>query len=155
MNNHYHLIASTPRANISQCMQYFNLATSKRLAEAGNRDNETYAGRHYKTVLHSHNYYLNAYKYIYRNPIKARIVERAELYPFSTLYGLLGQRKTIIPVIEDITLFSDPESCLRWLNLAPNVEVEEAVRYALKRPYFMSKKKQSNGKPIIGPNDTM
>jgi putative transposase len=31
MSNHYHLIASTPEANISQCMQQFNCRTSKKL----------------------------------------------------------------------------------------------------------------------------
>ncbi len=37
MNNHFHLIATTPDANISQCMQYFMKNVSLRLSRAGNR----------------------------------------------------------------------------------------------------------------------
>lgn len=65
MSNHYHLIASTPKANISQCMHQFMTRSSRRLTRSGNRINETFAGRHYKTILHEPSYYLNAYKYNY------------------------------------------------------------------------------------------
>ena len=48
MSNHFHLIASTPKANISQCMQQFMQRSSRRLTKEGNRINETFAGRHFK-----------------------------------------------------------------------------------------------------------
>lgn len=155
MNNHFHLIASTPKSNISQCMNYFMKMTSKRLTESSNRINQTYSGRHYKTILDHPNYYLNAYKYIYRNPVEARLSERVENYPYSSLYGLLGQSKLIIPIEEDRDLFPFVESTLEWLNQKPCTTKLDATKWALKRAYFRSKKYRNTNKPIIDINDIM
>jgi len=95
MSNHFHLIASTPESNISQCMHYFIKNVSVRLAKAGNRINETFARRHYKTILQSRSNYLNAYKYNYQNPVVAGIVSKVEDYRYSTLCGLLGRKSDL------------------------------------------------------------
>ena len=91
MSNHFHLIASTPNANIDKCMWYFISHVSRRLTLAGNRINGTFAGRYYKTILNSYSYYLNAYKYNYRNPLTIEGQDLVEDYPYSTLAGLLGK----------------------------------------------------------------
>jgi REP element-mobilizing transposase RayT len=155
MSNHFHLIASTPEANISQCMHQFMNRTSRKLTRAGNRINETFAGRHYKTILQHHSYYLNAYKYNYRNPIAAGMSEKVEAYPFSTLHGLLNPTRLIVPLCEDSTFLSDPGGTLKWLNTDPAPEKLEAVRYALKRQYFRSKKDRGTNKPLIDENDIL
>ncbi len=141
MNNHFHLIASTPLANISKCMLQFMSNTSRRLTEKGNRINQTFGGRYYKSILQKHNYYLHAYKYNYLNPVSAKIVNSVEDYEFSTLHGLIGRKRLIIPLEEDITLFSSFDETLRWLNKQPEEKRKEAVRYALKRPYYKIKKR--------------
>ncbi|AGH96692.1 transposase [Pseudobdellovibrio exovorus] len=153
MSNHFHLIASTPDANISQCLHRLIGVVSRRLNECGNRINGTFAGRHFKTILQHPNYFLNTYKYVYRNPIAAGLCQRAEEYPYSTLYGLLGQAYLIIPVLEDTTLFSDVEGTLQWLNTTPNSEHWESVRYALKRSYFQPRKNREDGKVTLTLND--
>lgn len=155
MNNHFHMVVSTPNDNISQCMHRLMGNVSKRLNELGNRINGNFAGRHFKTILDHPNYFLNAYKYNYRNPVTAGICKKVEDYPYSTLYGLLGRSRIAIPLVEDITLFSNVVESLRWLNERPDPEKLEAVRYALKRPYFRSKKNKSDGKLIIGENDIL
>ncbi len=155
MNNHYHLIASTPDSNLSQCMHALIGTVSKRLNKQGNRLNGNFSGRYFKTILHHHNFFLNAYKYNYRNPVACGICTRAEDYPFSTLSGLLGQNKLLIPVAEDVTLFGDLSETLKWLNIEPNPTHQEAVRYALKRPYFKSKKCRSTRREMIGKDDIL
>jgi len=155
MNNHFHLIASTPDSNLSTCMQYFMKMTSRRLTQAGNRINQTYAGRYYKTILHSHNYYLNAYKYNYQNPLVVEITNSVESYPFSTLSGLLGRTKLIIPVEEDIILFSNLKDTLKWLNIPSCPNKREAVKWALRRQYFQSKKSKIDHKLILKENDLL
>jgi len=106
MSNHFHLIASTPDSNLDKCMLYFMKNTSLRLTRSGNRINQSYAGRYYKTILQSYNYFLNTYKYNYQNPVVANICKRVEDYKYSTIYGLLGKDRLLIPVEEDLTLFS-------------------------------------------------
>ncbi|MCB0393426.1 MAG: transposase [Bdellovibrionales bacterium] len=136
MNNHFHLIASTPQSNISECMRYFMKNSSDRLTHAGNRINQTYGGRHFKTILQCSNYYLNAYKYNYLNPVIAGITKRAEEYPFSTLRGLLGFHHLLIPMAPDNILFANVEETLKWLNDLPSNEKLKAASYGFKGQYF-------------------
>ncbi|MBX2986948.1 MAG: transposase [Bdellovibrionaceae bacterium] len=155
MSNHFHLIASTPEANISQCMQQFMFRTSRRLTLAGNRINETFAGRHYKCILQHPNYYLNAYKYNYRNPVSAGLCTRVEDYPYSTLSGKLKHSPLLIPVVEDFTLMAHPPSTIEWLNTAPSPEKLEGVRFGLKHQYFKSKKDRVTKKLLIRDGDIL
>lgn len=154
MSNHYHLIASTPEANISQCMHQFMGRTSRRLTREGNRINETFAGRHYKCILQHPNYYLNAYKYNYRNPVSAGICARVEEYPYTSLRWKLSLAKALVPLVEDSHLLSDPRGTLEWLNTAPDPEKLEGVRFGLKHQFFKSKKNKAN-EPLITENDIL
>jgi len=155
MSNHFHMIASTPDANISQCMHRLMTKTSKRLTRAGNRINETFAGRHYKCILQHPNYYLNAYKYNYRNPVAAGICSAVEDYPYSTLQQVLGFSAPSVPLVEDTTYENDPEGILDWLNKAPDPIKLEALRFGLKRQYFTSKKCRVLNRPVLNENDIL
>jgi putative transposase len=155
MSNHYHLIASTPDANISQCMHQFMTRTSRKLTRTGNRLNETFAGRHYKCILQHPNYYLNAYKYNYRNPVAAGMCALVEEYPYSTLHGKLKLSRPTIPVCDDTTLISDLRGTLEWLNTAPSLQKLEGVRFGLKHQFFKSKKIRNDNKPMISENDVL
>lgn len=148
MSNHFHLIASTPDANISDCMHQFMTQTSKKLTKAGNRINETFAGRHYKCILQNYSNYLNAYKYNYRNPVTAGICSRVEDYPFSTLRETLRHEEKKVLTCED-PLLATKEITLKWLNTAPDISKVAAVKLALKRPLFQIQKNRNDGKPIL------
>lgn len=155
MSNHFHLIASTPNSNISQCMQQFMHRSSKRLTRRGNRINQTFSGRHYKCVMQTTTYFLNAYKYNYRNPVAAGICGRVEDYEYSTLQFVLGRRKPLFPLVEDETYRCDPEETLAWLNTAPDATRVEAYRCGIRRQFFRSKKCKVTNRPILGPNDLL
>ncbi|MGE0764572.1 MAG: transposase [Bdellovibrionales bacterium] len=147
MQNHFHLLASFPDGNLSAAMQYFMGETSRQINFYSKRINQTYGGRFFRSILRSNHYYLLAYKYVYRNPVKARLCSRVEEYPFSTLHGLLGFRRMIVPVVEDTTLFLDVEGCLEWLNSAPKDQDLEAVRLALRKSEFSLPNKRSSRAP--------
>ncbi len=149
MANHFHLIATTPEANISQCMHQFMFRTSKLLTRNGNRINETFAGRHKKCILDNNFYFMNAYKYNYRNPIKAGICSRVEDYKFSTLRGLINESEKRIPICKDLFFLDNPKGVLKWLNLAPTPEKVEAFRMGLKHQYFKSAKKRDGVTAVI------
>jgi REP element-mobilizing transposase RayT len=155
MSNHFHLIASTPDANISKCMQQFMYRTSRRLTKAWNRINESFAGRHYKCILQHHNYYLNAYKYNYRNPVTAGACENVEDYLYSSLRMKLNLSPRKIPLCEDITLFSDRVGTLKWLNTCPDPIKLEGFKAGVKHQYFKSKKNRITNKPILLENDLL
>lgn len=155
MSNHFHLIASTPEANISQCMFQFVGQASRKLAREGNRINETFAGRHYKCILQQTNYFLNAYKYNYRNPVNAGVCDVVELYPYSTLPAVMKMAPQTIPLLDDITYNSDPIGTLKWLNESPDPKKLEAVRLGLRHQYFTSKKDRSLNKPILREHEVL
>lgn len=136
MQNHWHLIAECPNGNLSEAMRYFMRESSRSISRTAGRINQTYGGRFFRCSIRSPHYYLHAYKYVYRNPVKAGLVNLVEQYRFSTLHGLLGFRKMAIPMIEDFTLFSDVEGTINWLNRTPTEEDTQAVRKALRRPGF-------------------
>lgn len=155
MSNHFHLIASTPEANISKAMHQLMNFSSRRLTRAGNRINQTFAGRHYKCILNDHRYFMNAYKYNYRNPVHAKICESVEEYPYSSLSMKLGCSKIKLPLLEDSLLTEDPVGILKWLNTAPDPEKLEAVQWGLRRQYFKSKNLKFSNKPILAAHDTL
>jgi len=136
MSNHFHLLVSTPEANLSDIMAYFMRETSRSLTAAGGRINQTYGSRYFRTVIGSHHYYLNSYKYVYRNPVEAGLCEKCEDYQYSTLPGLLGHGRLNIPVVADTTLFSDTTQTLTWLNESVTASDWAATGKALKKTHF-------------------
>lgn len=64
----------------------------------------------------SSEYYKNAYKYIYRNPLDAGLCRTVEEYEYSSLRGLLGHSPLVVPVIDNMGLIHTPLKILDWLN---------------------------------------
>lgn len=136
MSNHFHLIASFPKANLSEAILYFMRETSRSIARDSDRINHVYGSRTFRSHIGSFHYFQNAYKYIYQNPVRALICTNVEDYRFSTLNPKFGRTRTLIPLEEDTLLFGDPERTLAWLNSKVSKEDYEAVRLALRRPSF-------------------
>lgn len=136
MTNHFHLLARFPAANLSEAVGNFMRETSREITRASHRLNQTWGSRHFRGIIGSTHYFFHAYKYVYRNPVHAGLSKRVETYGFSTLSGLLGQRQMLIPVCEDLTLFSDVEGTLDWLNIAPSEHNYESVKSALRKSEF-------------------
>lgn len=149
MPNHFHMIVSAPEGNLSSAMLYFMRETSKEITRKANRINQTYGGRYHKSCLSNLYYFMNSYKYVYRNPVRAKICSRVEDYPYSSLSGLLGLQSLVIPVVEDSLLFNpDFDSrTLDWLNKDPIDDLEDQIRRALKHPSFRPSASRVTGKP--------
>ncbi|RYZ65833.1 MAG: transposase, partial [Proteobacteria bacterium] len=138
MPNHIHLMISCPDANVSQALLYFLRESSKEITRLSGRINQTFGARNHKSLITTDHYFLNAYKYVYRNPIRAGLAKHVEDYEFSTMHGLLGGKKLIVPVAEDALLFSQKfdDRTFEWLNRAPNLDQEHEVRIALRKAEF-------------------
>ena len=75
MSNHFHLMVRTPKANLADGMAYFMRETSRSIIKDSERINQTYGSRYGRCLIHSNHHLMNAYKYIYHNPVKASKVE--------------------------------------------------------------------------------
>lgn len=60
--------------------------------------------------------YLNAYKYVYRNPIEAGLCSRAENYAYSSLQILLGHAVGYLEFDDQLALIQNPIQILKWIN---------------------------------------
>lgn len=138
MDNHFHLISTFPKGNIGESMNYFMRETSKEFGRCTNRINHAWGSPAKPSRISSYQYFMAAYKYVYRNPVKAKLCERVEGYKYSTLHGLLGQSSILAPVVEDTILFGQDgfERVLDWLNTTPLKANEEAVKRALAKSDF-------------------
>ncbi|MGE3972941.1 MAG: transposase [Bdellovibrionales bacterium] len=148
MSNHYHMLVTAPECNISRGVQHFMQETSRSVGQEAGRINPIWGGRFNRCEIKNHHYFLNAYKYVYRNPVRSQLCAQVEEYPFSTLHGTLGYTPLYIPLVEDVTLFSDPIGTLNWLNHASKTENSEAMRKALRRKIFSLPKIDSRAHPL-------
>lgn len=136
MSNHFHMLISTPEANLDKAMNYFMREVSKRIGERAGKVNQVFGGPYHWTVIKNSIHYQHAYKYIYRNPVHAGICSRVEDYPFSTLRGLLGLEYQHIPAYDNLEIIQDPFKKLQWLNSGYEDETKEAIQLALRRREF-------------------
>lgn len=147
MNNHFHLLISTPNANLPESMHWLMKETSREINRISQRENQVWGGRYYRTIIESPHYYLHAYKYLYINPLRAGICSDVLDYPFHTIQSLLGNRYCTIPVFDNTLFYMGVESCIRWLNTMPEEKRMLEVQRALKKRKFKLSKDRSSGKP--------
>jgi len=114
MSNHYHMILITPEANLDKFMREFNRRLTLRIHRYAGTMNQVFGGRYKWCVISANNYFMNCYRYVYQNPIRAGIVKRCEDYPYSTLRYLIKPKPFSIPIFDRYG-FKD-EWGLAWLN---------------------------------------
>jgi putative transposase len=136
MNNHFHLLISTPLGNIDKIMYYVMKETSREITFKSRRINQTYGGPYFASLITKDIHFNHAYKYIYRNPVDAGLCHRAENYTFSTLHALIGLRKTIIPLVSDELLIPNMEHTLNWINTAYSSSARDDIKHAMKKSTF-------------------
>jgi len=93
MDNHYHLIVETPKANISKIMHYLNTSYAVYYNTKHRRVGPLYQGR-YKAILVEEDEYLHHLsRYIHLNPVRAKMVEDPVEYKWSSYKHYIGQAK--------------------------------------------------------------
>lgn len=146
MSNHFHMLISTPNANIDQAMNYLLREVSRQIGKESDRINQIFGGPYHWTIISNSIYYQHAYKYIYRNPVHAGLCERVEEYPFSTLRGLLGKEHLTIPAIDNLSLIQDCPRQLEWLNNDYIEEYRLSIQTALKHNQFSFPANEADGR---------
>jgi len=141
MNNHYHLLASTPFANLGENMNYFNREVSREINRRTNRSNHVFGGPYKESLIEDSNYYFNAFRYVYQNPIRAGLSFTVESYPYSTISVLSGGYARAFPLHQSIfdyksPIMNEPERALLWLNKLPSAANIEATRLGLQKTTF-------------------
>lgn len=84
MANHYHLLLETSQPNISRAMQQLNTAYTVYYNVKRGKTGHLFQGRYKSVLVDKDNYLLELTRYIHLNPVKAKIVDSPEKYPWSS-----------------------------------------------------------------------
>jgi REP element-mobilizing transposase RayT len=84
MSNHYHLLLSTPNANLAECMKVINGQYNQKFNRLTKRDGPLFRGRFKSILIDDQAYLAQVSRYIHRNPIEADLCKNAADYPWSS-----------------------------------------------------------------------
>ncbi len=84
MGNHYHLLVETPEANLSVGMRQLNSNYAQSFNRKNNRTGHLFKGRFDSRLVQKDAYLLAVARYVVQNPIRAGIVEKPELWAWSS-----------------------------------------------------------------------
>ncbi len=91
MPNHFHVLLQTDDGNLSQGMRQLNgiytQAFNRRHAVVGH----LFQGRYKAILVQKESHLLELARYIVLNPVRARLVQRPEAWPWSSHLAMLGQ----------------------------------------------------------------
>ena len=84
MDNHYHLLIRTNRANLSKSMQWLGTTYTTIFNLRNHQVGHLFQGRFKSILVENEAYLLQLSYYIHRNPLRAGIVQRLIDYPWSS-----------------------------------------------------------------------
>ena len=99
MDNHYHLMVETPKANLSQGMRQLNGVYTQRFNRRHGRVGHVFQGRFKAIVVDKQGYLLELSRYVVLNPVRARMVKDPHRYRWSSYRASAG--------LEDLPGFLD------------------------------------------------
>ena len=104
MNNHAHILIKTEiLEELSKYMQRLNTSYAKYYNKKYDRVGYVFRDRYKAEGIYSENHLYNCIKYIYDNPVKAGICDKAEEYPYSNYKKIkieLNERYKFIDIDE-------------------------------------------------------
>ncbi len=131
MSNHYHmLVTGSPEYQLGEVMRELQKSVSRRINKRAERSNHVFGGPYKASLVRSDDHYLEIFKYIYRNPVKAGIVPQAESYPYSSLH----EKNPL--VLESNGKVKFPLDLHLWLNKPSDDELNEKISRGLKKTEF-------------------
>jgi putative transposase len=141
MDNHFHLLISTPEDDLGIVMQQFMRSVTKIMNSRTGRSGRIFGAKYHWSLINSMNYFDCALKYIYRNPVKAKRSVEVTQYPFSTLNAALGKHRLpfqIHPPTGETSVIPNrnEKDFVTWLNIPFVSEEDREIKNAFQKPIF-------------------
>jgi REP element-mobilizing transposase RayT len=89
MTNHFHLMLSTPLANLSLAIHWLKTSYAIWLNRRRERVGHLFQGRFRSLLIENKGYFLELNRYIHINSVRARMVKMPEQYPWSSYIDYL------------------------------------------------------------------
>jgi len=152
MPNHFHMLVTVPEQDLGVIMNIFMSNITRRSNKLTGRTGHLFGGPYYWSLIKSNRYFGHALKYVYRNPVRAKICHQVEEYPFSTLSGLIGDNYLPFPIhftrclLEAGLPMESTPTFLNWLNQPFPQEAEKLIKIGLNRKVFENISRRENRK---------
>ncbi|MBI5050291.1 MAG: transposase, partial [Nitrospirae bacterium] len=108
MDNHYHLLMETPKANISQIMQNINTSYTVYINKKYRRSGHLMQGRFKGIIVDKDEYLVTLSKYIHLNPVRAKIVQCPEDYRWTSYRAYIDktEKAPLVDTADTLSYFS-------------------------------------------------
>ena len=93
MTNHYHLLIETPDGNLSVGMRQVNGVYTQLFNKLHGRTGHLFQGRYKAILIQKDSHLLEVCRYAVLNPVRAKMVETPEEYPWSSYLATAGKTK--------------------------------------------------------------
>ena len=149
MDNHFHLVVQTPRANLSEFMRHFNVAYTSFFNRRHRRTGHLYQGRFKAILIQPDAWLLELSRYVHMNPVRAPRLRRGIVpdqvgqlwrYRWSSLGGYVSARRRKSWVHYDEVLSPVGHSRRRYGRF-----VQDGLEQGVSSPW-----KQLRGQVILG-----
>lgn len=144
MSNHYHVLLWTPQLNLDLFMFEFNSFISRAIRKRTKRINRIFGDRYKWCLVDHENYYLAVLRYIYQNPVKARLVRYCCEYPYSSLNSIVYNKR--FPI--DLYRCSDSFELQRIGFFERELSKREEITKSLSRSSFLLPKSSTSRRAI-------
>src|SRR5690348_2645525 len=94
MDNHYHLLLSTPEANLPRVMRHLNGIYTQLFNRSQKKDGSLFRGRYRAKLIDEDCYQLIVSRYIHLNPVDANLVSHPGDYQWSSYRAYLELEST-------------------------------------------------------------
>ena len=115
LDNHYHLLVETSKANLSLAIRYINSQYAIYFNKKNNRVGPLWQGRFKSSYVLGDEYLYLLMRYIEMNPVKAGLAKMVAEYPFSSSYFV--ENSIVVELLAGSILYNDDiQSWLLPLN---------------------------------------
>ena len=135
MPNHFHLVLYPQNdGDMSKFMQWLTLTHTQRWHQAKSTKGtgHLYQGRYKSFLIQEDNYLLSAIRYVERNPLRAKLVRKAESWRFGSLSRRLSKDKRKRKLLSEWPI-PEPKNYLAFVNTPQTKEEEESIRASVVR----------------------
>ena len=101
MDNHYHLVIEIDERGMSRGLCELNTGHAVMFNQRHGRINHLFGRRYWSRKLVTEQAFLNACRYVLRNPIRAGLVDRAEQWRWSSYRATVGLALAALPLASD------------------------------------------------------
>jgi putative transposase len=91
MDNHYHLLIETPDGNLALGMRQLNGVYTQLFNRAHGRPGHLFQGRYKSILIQKDSHLLEVCRYVVLNPVRAKMVEKPEVWRWSSYRATAGR----------------------------------------------------------------